>query len=475
MRPWILTAVLAVTAATLAVTLTAAEPSEAREAEPQPAPEIAPTGSPPPLPPLSSESSPDGLSTRASLDRSALLAGSVQDRYLVVEVQAPELTSTVRQPVHLAVVMDTSGSMEGESKIANAKRASASLIERLGPQDSFSLVTFSTRPNVVVSQQEVWDPTMLAARVHSVQAGGSTNIYDGLNWGINQLRSVPEGNRRLVLISDGLPTTGVTDADRIASLAQSAAARGVTVSALGLGVQFDGDLLYALSDAGGGSYLYAGRSQELAESIDGELDRTFQVAAQSARVEVSLHPAVRLHDSYGYEAWDGQVTETGFAAFLGDMHAQQTRKVVLRLQAPIEAHGDLDLATVRVSWRDPVSGEQRTRSDTVRLTLTEDPAVVEESTVPWATVRAAQAAVGHRMQRATERWRQGQTDSSVQILEQAQRWLSAVEVEVDDPALEALGDSLEKQVASYQHTQHDSWEGRDLMLQDALRAVGYVE
>ncbi len=278
-----------------------------------------------------------------------------------------------------------------------------------------------------------------------------------------------------MLISDGLATSGITDLDQIAGLAKRATTQGITVSALGLGVKFDGDLLYALSDAGGGSYLYAGRSAALAETIDAELERTFQVAAQSARVEVSFHPDVQLSQAYGYEAWDGEVTDNGFEAFLGDLHANQTRKVVLRVKPPTALAGELNLASIRVTWRDPESGETRTRTERVSLTLTQDNALVEASRVDWATVHASQASVGQSMQRANASWRAGNTEQATGILEQAQRKLARIRALVDAPALSQLDQGLSEQTQRYEQVELNSWEGLDLAAAESLRALGYVE
>ncbi len=465
MQRLLLSATLAIAAAALAVGITR---SPAREAQASAAPE-------PPSPAREMTPAPerDGLFGRASLDRGTQALGSAQERFLVVELQAPEAATTERQPLHLALVMDSSGSMDGEN-IANAKRAAQRMVERLGPRDSVSLVRFSTNASTVISQQEVWDRDLLSAAIHGVRAEGNTNLHAGLELGLGQLGGAPRGNRRVVLLSDGLTNRGVTDRATIARAAQRAAAEGVTVSALGLGVQFDGELLHAISAAGGGSYLYAGRSTGLVDSFEDELDRAFTVAVRGARVELALDPALEVLEVYGYDEWDGQATEGGFEAFLGDLSARETRKVVLRCRVPAGEAGERELARARLSWEDPASGERMEEEHAVRLLVSDDRDAVRRGRVPWATVHAATAEVGRHMQWAQQAWDRGDAPQAQRLLERGDARLAELTAGLADPRLDQLDQRIDQQWRRYRDTARDSWEGEDLRISAALESLGYL-
>jgi len=469
MQRWIITSALGLAAAALAVTIMRAPPQEAQAKPVLPDVDVA---DPEPLP-VTALQLEDGMASRASMDRTAHAIGSSQERFLVVEVQAPEAAVSDRPPLHLAVVMDRSGSMEGES-MDNAKRAAISMVQRLNPADSFSMVGFSDTADTVIPRQAVWDEELLAATIQGVRAGGYTNLHAGLEQGIAQLASKPGGNRRVVLLSDGLTNRGVTDPEAIATLAARATQAGVTVSVLGLGVDFDGDLLYAVSDAGGGSYLYAGRSTELVERFEAELDRAFTVAAHDTRVDVNLADGVEVLEVYGYEDWDGKATADGFEAFLGDLSAQETRKVVIRARVPSEHSEQLQVATVEISWQDPQTGERLTHQHLVTLDVTDDVAQLRSSRVPWATVQASTAEVGRHMQWASEAWDRGERDQAQQVLERGSQRLVQLTRGLDDPRIAQLDGRMDKQKSSYRTTVRDSWEGADLHISEGLRALGYL-
>jgi Ca-activated chloride channel homolog len=470
MQRWIVTSALALAAAALAVSIVRTPPQEAQ------ATQVRPSDAAVPEPLLVVEPAPDhqGMFSRAALDRGAHKLGSSQERFLVVEVQAPEQGAVERQPLHLAVVVDRSGSMEGES-IQNAIRATSRLVNRLGPQDSFALVGFSGEAATLASRQPVRNRERLGGLAEGLDAGGYTNLYAGLEQGIMQLWDTPAGNRRVLLLSDGLTNRGVTDPDAIAGLAASAARQGITVSALGLGVEFDGDLLHAISDAAGGHYLYAGRSAELVDSFEAELDRAFAVAARDTRVEVALADGTEVLEVYGYETWDGKATEDGFEAFLGDMSAGETRKVVVRARVPAEREATMELAEVTVSWEDPSSGRRSEHEHQLRLQVTDDQAQVRASRVPWATVLASTAVVGRHMQWANEAWGRGDGDEAKQVLRRGRQRLGQLTRNIDDPRVASMDQELISQQERYASVSRESWAGRDLEKLESLRALGYLD
>jgi Ca-activated chloride channel family protein len=468
MQRWFITTALGLAAMALAVSLvrTPSQPAQATQ--------VAPVVEATPAPILEVAEPPaqEGVLSRASMDHSAHRLGSSQERFLVVEVRAPETVSSDRQPLHLAVVVDSSGSMGQD--MDNAKRAAASMVQRLGPQDSFSLVGFSDEARVVIPSQSVWDRDLMVATIQTLSSGGNTNLHAGLAMGVQQLQVTPSGNRRLVLLSDGMVNRGVTDQQLIARAASNAMEAGITTSALGLGVNFDGDLLHDISDAGGGSYLYAGRSQNLVDSFDAELDRAFAVAAKAARVEVSLDPRIQVLEVYGYEEWDGKATDDGFEAFLGDLCADEIRKVVLRARVPADQEELLSLAQVRVRWQDPTTGELRTDLHDVTLQVTDEAERVRGSKVPWATMHASTAEVGRHMQWANEAWSRGDRDEAQEILRRGEQRLSQLTTNIRDPRVASLSRELQRQQQRYASTPRNSWEGDDLRISEGLRALGYL-
>ncbi|MBM3459846.1 MAG: VWA domain-containing protein, partial [Armatimonadetes bacterium] len=100
--------------------------------------------------------------------------------YLQVALQAMKGETPRRPPLNVTLVLDLSGSMDAEGKIENARQAASQLVERLGPQDLFSLVTFDEAATLRVPAGPVQNQGRLRSLLRGLQTGSGTNIYDGL-------------------------------------------------------------------------------------------------------------------------------------------------------------------------------------------------------------------------------------------------------------------------------------------------------
>ena len=121
-------------------------------------------------------------------------------------------------------VLDTSGSMSGE--IATLGQGVARALERLVPQDRFSVVTFGDRAHDLTGGMVPADPSAVAqwsGTVRRLQTGGSTNLYDGLELGMRALDADRTG--AIVLVTDGEANVGVTETKRFLDLVRGQDAR----------------------------------------------------------------------------------------------------------------------------------------------------------------------------------------------------------------------------------------------------------
>jgi len=368
---------------------------------------------------------PSGLLTlRASLDQSAVLSGTAQDRYLVVEVSAPELPGDERRPVHLAVVMDTSGSMAARGKITNARMAARELAGLMGPQDTLSLVTFASTATVQMPSQSVIDAAHVGRLVDDIQPEGGTNLHAGLTAGLDQLGELGmDGVKRVVLLSDGRVTVGVSDPATLVREAGSRVPSGVSVSALGLGLDYDEDLLSAMSDAGGGSYRFVDRPGQLSALFAEELQQMGAIAGREALVDIQLPTGVTLQEVYGYEATP---TPGGFDVFLGDVHGGETRKIVVRVQVAPAAEGTLDVADVDLRYADAETGEDGRARTTVAAVVTTSPERARDSRDDDAMAKATAARSAQLLDASARDWERGDLAANQAKLDEAEQLLRSV-------------------------------------------------
>ena len=148
------------------------------------------------------------------------LAEGTQDLFATLEVSAAEVPGAKRAPVNFALVIDRSGSMAGE-KLQQAKRAASRLVELLDANDRLAIVNYGsdvrTYPSAFCTPEK---KAQMQAAISRIQEEGGTNIGDGLRMGQSQL-AVAQGDfrvNRLLLLSDGQPTVGITTAQGLTNL-----------------------------------------------------------------------------------------------------------------------------------------------------------------------------------------------------------------------------------------------------------------
>lgn len=175
----------------------------------------------------------------------------------------PRETEIVAKDVIL--VLDTSGSMEGE-KIEQAREALLYVLDHLNPEDRFNIVEFSTGAREYARElQPSTDAADAQAWVERLGATGGTDINLAL---LNALDMVePERPTMLLFMTDGLPTEGEVEIERILSNASAAAPDNVRLFAFGVGDDVDTILLDTLSSDHHGRTTYVRPGQALNEAV----------------------------------------------------------------------------------------------------------------------------------------------------------------------------------------------------------------
>lgn len=178
------------------------------------------------------------------------VTGGTQLAYVLVEMKPTEMMAQVRMPLNIALVLDHSGSMKG-AKLKHLKEATKAVIDRLEPTDYISVIIFDRTSQVLIPSMPCNDkPGMKAAIDHIPDAGG-TIMSLGMIQGLNELRrwNMPNVVTRMILLTDGM-THG--DSDRCRQLARDAAAAGISIYPLGIGDEWDEDLLDKIGHFSGG-------------------------------------------------------------------------------------------------------------------------------------------------------------------------------------------------------------------------------
>lgn len=333
----------------------------------------------------------------ARLASAQVLAG---EQNIAVTIEMPGATSRVRPPLSLAVVIDRSGSMEGDP-LRNAKAAAARLVDQLGDDDAFTIVTYSSSDETVMPMSRATANNKAAAReaIMRIWDDGNTCISCGIQRGASELAMTPVGNgvRRMVLISDGQANTGLYDRNELAQLAVDTAARGISISTVGVGLDFDEVTMMRLADVGHGNYYFVEDTAKLADMFGRELDGLATTVAADARLVIDPMPGVSIEEAYGY-----QLLQQGGQTVipLADLRAGETRKVVLRATIA-GAPGRFQVAHFKLNWRRVSDGMQDSAKTQLATLVTTDASAVAASIDRVTSSAIEQARTAHVLEEAT--------------------------------------------------------------------------
>ena len=195
---------------------------------------------------------------------------------------APEVDADESVDRDIVVVLDTSGSMEGE-KFSQAIDAAVYVLEHLGEGDRFGIVDFARSVHAFSDElQPASEADAGIEYLRELSAGGNTNISGALDEGLSLLDGERPGT--VIFLTDGLPTAGIEDPDGILDLAESAAPERTQLFAFGVGYDVDTVLLDALSTQHVGTSHYVTPD----ERIDTEVQRLYEQVSTPVLTDVEI-------------------------------------------------------------------------------------------------------------------------------------------------------------------------------------------
>ena len=278
------------------------------------------------------------LQVQMELDQVAAPANLNVERYLLVTIRAPREVPAAegrpegagRAPINFAAVLDVSGSMQGE-KIANARAAVRQAIRYLRQGDIFSLVTFSSQVACPFEPGFVdrgTTPTLDSA-LDEIQAGGMTALDGGLELGIEKALVRKQDTNHVLLLSDGQANVGVTDLELIGQRAFQARQGGMTVSSLGVGLDYNEALLAEIATQGGGRFYHLSTPHEIPAYLAGELGEVIALAARDVVIGLNIPEGATLVPLTA--AYPVQQNEGRALVSVGDIPCDTELEVPLRL------------------------------------------------------------------------------------------------------------------------------------------------
>ena len=253
--------------------------------------------------------------------------------YLQLEVVTGNHHERQRRPMNISVVLDRSGSMADERKIEYAKQAVKSLIDRLSSEDYLSIVIYDDQIETLLPTQHVNDKRYIKHLVDEVYPRGSTNLGGGMIEGFRQIEQNlrREYVNRVILLSDGLANQGITDPGELNRIASRYRSKSISLSSMGVGLDYNENLMLGLSESGGGNYYFIESPNQLAYIFERELQGLVAVVAQNAYIELKTGKGVTVNSVIGTGSTRN---DNCWILSLGDIYANEHRELTVELDIP---------------------------------------------------------------------------------------------------------------------------------------------
>ncbi len=302
-----------------------------------------------------------------------------QDTFVAVWVDIPKDSLESHAPADVALVIDTSGSMSGD-KIRHARAAAQQLVDNLRDGDIVSVHSFSDAAQERVSPTRL-DPQSrrrIASVLTELNADGGTNLFEGVRAAGMAAMSAPPTHlvRRVVLISDGIATVGMTARSNMELLGEKASERGVQITAIGVGLDYDELTLNALAIKSAGRLYHMENTQALGEIVASEMKLLKSTRAAETRVSIVPAPGVQLVSVDGAQSrWSSGGT---LEVPLGSMFAGQHKEFIVRARLNAPESGTHPVASVRLVFLDPKEGNlERVQEAVARFDVVGDARVAD--------------------------------------------------------------------------------------------------
>jgi Ca-activated chloride channel family protein len=317
------------------------------------------------------------ITVNTKFDRNKILASENPDRYLLVDLESATQQSSNDLPLNVALVIDASGSMEGQW-IEAAKQAAVEIVQALGDRDRVSVVSFSSDVQVHSDGIVCTNSGKLEAigRIRELQTRAATDLGAGLLSGAESAARVMAQTAtpltsRVVILSDGMANQGIEDPRQLGEQASQLLYRGVMSSCIGIGPHYSSTQLEAIATHGGGSLHHASRPNEISEIVVAELRSMRSLVAQGLQLEISADSGVEIECLSEYPE-----THTGlFSSWsekktfnVGSFVSGVSRDAIFKVTCKQPVNPGVIVVKVTAKWESP-DGKTSDNSNSAEATL----------------------------------------------------------------------------------------------------------
>ncbi|MCK5312983.1 MAG: VWA domain-containing protein, partial [Desulfobacteraceae bacterium] len=409
----------------------------------------------------------DKVTCTVETEKSVLFAGPSQEVVIKVTLDAPMVPSSLeRPPVNLSIVLDKSGSMNGE-KIRQAKAAAIEAVQRLGVSDIFSLVVYDSNVHTIIPAQNVRDIDQIISKINRISASGSTALFGGVSQGASEIRKYigSEHVHRIILVSDGLANVGPASPAELGRLGAALIKENISVTTIGVGYDYNEDLMTRLSQKSDGNSYFVETGSELPHIFASELGDVLNVVAKKVKVAITMPDGVEPISIIGRE---GRIKGRTIELSMNQLYGDQEKYALVKVKIPKSDTGvSMEIAKAKVRYENPFSKKTEVVYGKSIVKFSKDYTIVKKSTNVDVVREYQRNLNALEQEKAISLSDKGKKKEAVQALKASAVKMKSIAKEYNDEVLLEEAEDMEKQAETIET------EGMNKKMRKVLRTKSY--
>ncbi|NDD26737.1 MAG: VWA domain-containing protein [Proteobacteria bacterium] len=367
--------------------------------------------------------------------------------YLLAEVRPGEAVGAGPAALNLAIVLDKSGSMYAARKLEYVKNAVQFVIDQLRPTDLCSIIAFADKARVLIPSGQLYDKEQakrMIKNIDQVDVGSGTEMLKGIEAAVSQVRNAfsPDRMNHVVILTDGLTQAEKKCHERCLEANRD----GISVSTIGVGDDFNEELLLGIANGCRGKSYYIDDPRDIPQIFADELQGVQSVVVRNPRIKLKLAKDIGVRRAFKVKPLINdlgqlQMVDREATVQLADLQSNEVQSTLFELELPSRQAGTYRVAQVEATYDLPsLQVRDASVSRDVLVGYTPDPAlasvvtpqvmnVVDLVSVFRQQTRALELAQAGDRAKATQLLRsaattlleRGQGDLAQQALQEAQR------------------------------------------------------
>lgn len=302
----------------------------------------------------------EDIKIRCLMSKDALpITGAEQAVYALVDIKAGSGTMFGSMPANFGLVLDRSGSMDGE-KMENLKEAVGYVADHLSDNDLVSVTIFDDQVETLIPNQPAKNREEIKSRLAKVIPRGGTQISDGLKAGMDEVKKGFSKDRvnHMLLLTDGQTWD---DEDACLGLADAAGKQGLAITSIGIGEDWNEKLLLQLAERSHGNSHWIQNPISILDAFQQEVEGMQSIAAVNLKVTVRLSQGARPVKVYTTAPMIADVSKkvvskSSVVADLGSLDGKKGQAMLIEARVAAHKAGKFRLGQVEVTYDIPTKG-----------------------------------------------------------------------------------------------------------------------